>query len=115
MNYSKLIRVVVLTLCVATMYAQRADRATVTGVITDPSGQSIVGATVKITSDDTGVVTDLKTNEAGVYSSPTLVLGNYTISVESAGFKTGVRPGIRLVGGQVFRQDIALELGSVSD
>ena len=87
MNYSKLISLAIVTLSVATTYAQRADRATVTGVVTDPSGQSIVGATVKITSDDTGVVTDLKTNEAGAYSSPTLVLGNYTISVESAGFK----------------------------
>jgi len=95
--------------------AQRADRATVTGVITDPSGNSLAGATVRIRNDDTGVVTDLVTNESGAYSSPSLVLGNYTITVEMSGFKSGVRSGIRLLGGQVFRQDMALELGSVNE
>lgn len=94
---------------------QRADRATVTGIVSDPTGHSIPGAIVKIKSDDTGVVTDLTTNDSGVYSSPSLVLGAYTITVESAGFKTTVRAGIRLVGGQIFRQDIGLELGAVSD
>ncbi|MBI1789653.1 MAG: carboxypeptidase regulatory-like domain-containing protein [Acidobacteria bacterium] len=94
---------------------QRADRATVTGVVTDPTGNSIAAATVKIRSDDTGVVTDLTTNAAGAYSSPSLVLGTYTITVEVSGFKTAVRPSIRLVGGQVFRQDVAMELGSVSE
>jgi hypothetical protein len=97
------------------LLAQRADRATISGVVTDQTGNSIATAIVKVTSDDTGVVTDLVTNDAGVYSSPSLVLGSYTVSVESAGFKKAVRPGIRLVGGQVFRQDITLELGSLSD
>ena len=97
------------------MLAQRADRATVTGVVTDPTGNSIAAAVVKVRNDDTGVVTDLSTNAAGAYTSPSLVLGTYTISVEVAGFKTATRPSIRLVGGQVFRQDITMELGSVSD
>jgi hypothetical protein len=97
------------------VFAQRADRATVTGVVTDPTGNSIAAAVVKVRDDDTGVVTDLTTNGAGVYSSPSLVLGTYTISVEVAGFKTVIRYGIRLVGGQVFRQDIMMELGSLSD
>src|SRR5947208_5429374 len=99
----------------ASVLAQRADRATVTGVVTDPTGKSIPAAVVKVRSDDTGLLTDLTTNDAGVYTSPSLVLGTYTITVESAGFKTAVRSGIRLVGGQIFRQDIALELGSLSD
>ena len=97
------------------LFGQRGDRATVTGVVTDPSGQSIPGATVKVRNDDTGVVTDLITNDAGSYSSPSLVLGTYTITVEMTGFKAAVRSGIRLVGGQIFRQDISLGLGEVSD
>lgn len=97
----KLIGLSVLLLAfAAASFAQRADRATVTGVVTDPTGQSIPHAIVKVKSDDTGVVTDLTTNEAGAYSSPSLVLGTYTITVESPGFKTTVRSGIRLVGGK---------------
>src|SRR5437762_5049454 len=99
----------------AAALAQRADRATLSGVVTDPTGKSIPGAALKVKNDDTGVVIDLVSNDAGVYASPTLVLGTYTITVESPGFKTAVRSGIRLVGGQTFRQDIALELGSLSD
>jgi hypothetical protein len=102
-------------LVAAAALAQRADRATLSGVVTDPTGKSIPGAALKVKNDDTGVVIDLITNDAGVYASPTLVLGTYTITVESPGFKTAVRSGIRLVGGQTFRQDIALELGSLSD
>ena len=97
------------------LFGQRADRALVTGVITDPQGQSVAGAIVKVRNDDTGVVTDLTTNEAGSYSSPSLVLGTYTITVEMTGFKSATRPSIRLIGGQTFRQDIALELGEVSE
>jgi len=99
----------------SSLFSQRADRATVTGIVTDPSGHSIPGASVKVKSDDTGVTTDLTTNDSGVYSSPSLVLGVYTIAVEAPGFKTTVSAPIRLVGGQVFRQDVALELGAVTD
>lgn len=94
---------------------QRADRATVTGVVSDPTGTSIAGATVKVRNDDTGVETTLTTNEAGAYSSPSLVLGTYSITVEQTGFKTAVQSGLRLVGGQVSRQDVTMELGSVSE
>jgi len=99
----------------ASLLAQRADRGTITGVVTDPTGKSIPAAVVKVISEDTGVVTELISNDAGAYSSPSLVLGTYTISVESAGFKKALLSGIRLAGGQVFRQDITMELGSVAD
>ena len=99
----------------STLNAQRADRGTVTGLVTDQSGSSVVGATVKIRNDDTGVVTDVKTNESGAYTSPLLILGTYTITVEQSGFKGAVHSGLRLEGGQVSRQDVTLQLGQVSE
>jgi hypothetical protein len=100
---------------VSGIWAQRADRATLTGVVTDPGGGGVPNATVKIINTDTGVETSTTTNDSGAYSSPSLTLGTYTVSVEMAGFKTISRTGIRLVGGQSFRQDITLELGTVTD
>lgn len=97
------------------VWGQRADRGTITGVVTDPTSNSIPNATVKIRNMDTGVDTVLTTNEAGAYASPSLVLGNYSISVEVSGFKTAVRTNIQLVGGQIARHDIAMELGSVTE
>jgi hypothetical protein len=100
---------------VLVLNAQRADRATISGIVADPSGNSIPGASVKIRNDDTGVETDLQTNEAGAYTSPLLVLGTYSVTVEHAGFKSGVRSGIQLLGGQNYRIDLRLELGTVTE
>ena len=49
----------------ASVFAQRADRGIVTGVVTDPTGKNVLGAVVKVKNDDTGVVTELNTNDAG--------------------------------------------------
>ena len=100
------INVLALLLLAGLLYGQRADRATITGFVNDPSGNSIPGATVKIRSDDTNVETVLTTNDAGAYTSPLLVLGVYTVQVEQSGFKTGIRSGIRLLGGQTYRVDV---------
>ena len=97
------------------LFAQRADRATITGVLTDPSGTNIPGASVKIRNDETGIQDVLQTNDSGAYSSPLLVLGTYTVTVEHSGFKTAVKPGIQLTGGQVSRQDLVLEIGTVTE
>ena len=99
----------------APMSAQRADRAIITGVVMDPTGALIPGAGVTILDEGTGVETDLESNSAGAFNSPPLVLGVYTVRVESAGFKTFQRSGILLTGGLVFRQDAILELGDVTE
>ena len=44
---------------VASALAQRADRGILTGVVQDPTGKTVLGATVKVKNDDTGVVTEL--------------------------------------------------------
>jgi hypothetical protein len=95
--------------------AQRADRATITGVVTDPNGAVVQGASVKVRNEGTAVETLLATNEAGAYTTPLLTLGTYTVMVEQAGFKVFVRSGIQLAGGAVYRQDATLELGAVTE
>ena len=100
---------------VGSLSAQRADRAQLTGVVTDPTGSFVPGAAVSILDEGTGLATDLESNAAGAYTSPPLILGTYTIRVERAGFKTFQRAGIILVGGQIYRQDAILELGNVTE
>jgi hypothetical protein len=99
----------------ALLLAQRADRATITGVVIDPNGAYVVGANVKIRNEATGVETVLVSNDAGAYTTPLLTLGTYTVTVEHPGFKTFVRSGIQLTGGAVYRQDANLELGAVTE
>src|SRR6266851_10138346 len=111
---------VVLLLCVLvvfsgqSLYAQLADRAEITGIVTDTSGAAVPDAKVTITNQDTGAKIVVGTNSAGNYSTPPLQLGTYTIEVEKEGFKHATHPGIVLSGAQSFRQDVKLELGSVT-
>jgi hypothetical protein len=97
------------------LLAQRSDRGGITGVVTDPTGSSVSGATVKVRNEDTGVETALVTNDSGAYATPPLVLGNYSVTVDHAGFKTSVNSGIRLLGAETIRKDVTLAVGSVSE
>jgi hypothetical protein len=96
------------------LFGQRADRAIITGVVNDPAGAAVPDATVTIIDEGTGVQTVVATSGTGNYSTPPLVLGTYTVKVEKQGFKTFVRSGIQLIGGQTYRQDAALELGAMT-
>jgi len=99
----------------APVLAQRSDRAILTGVITDPGGSSVAGATVRVRNEGTGVETVLTTNDAGAYTTPPLVLGTYSVNVDHSGFKTTVSSGILLSGGEVVRQDVILQIGAVTE
>src|SRR5688572_25318368 len=115
MHSQHVCRLLVFLIACGLLMAQRADRATVTGVVTDQTGANVVGATVKVRNDDTGVETALTTNDAGAYTSPLLVLGTYSVTVENPGFKSSIRSGIVLTGGQIHRIDVSLELGAVAE
>src|SRR5438046_10169127 len=79
------------------LLAQRADRGVITGIVTDQTGSSIAGAVVKIRNEGTGVEIPLTTNEAGAYTTPSMVLGTYSITVDHQGFKTARSTAIELL------------------
>jgi Carboxypeptidase regulatory-like domain/TonB dependent receptor len=109
-------RAVFAVLCLSgLLLAQRSDRGIITGIVTDPTGSSVTGATVKVKNDDTGVETALVSNDAGAYTTPPLVLGRYSVTVDHAGFKTSVNSGILLQGAETIRKDVTLAVGSVSE
>src|ERR1700680_2274023 len=71
-------------------------RGTILGTVTDTSGAAISGATVTIKNTDTGLVRTVTTSADGSYAAPELPIGNYSVTVETAGFKSGVVSGIRV-------------------
>ena len=113
-------RVLVATLCLSVclstpVLAQRADRAVVSGVVTDQQGAAMPGATVTIHNEATGVDTILITNSAGAYTSPPLVLGKSSVAVDMQGFKRSVSSGIQLQGGEQIRNDVAMQVGALQE
>src|SRR5258708_20086891 len=55
------------------------------GTVTDKTGSVISGATVRVTSQGTGVVRDTKTDDTGHYLIPFLPIAYYTMRVEQQG------------------------------
>jgi hypothetical protein len=76
--------------------AQQETAATVTGQVTDQNGAVVPGATVIITSRDTGAERRVQTNEDGAYTIAPLVPGAYTLVVEQTNFKRFVQEDIVL-------------------
>jgi hypothetical protein len=108
----------VLGLCLgssASLMAQRSDRATISGVVTDAQGSAVPGATVTVHNEETGVDTVRVTNDAGAYTTPPLVLGHYTITVDLTGFRRTITNGVLLQGGEAIRHDVTLQVGQLTE
>jgi hypothetical protein len=110
-----MIRPTALATLLAFACAAQTNTATITGVITDATGAVVTTATVTVRSIETGITAEVASNEAGVYTAPSLNIGRYEVSVRASGFKSQVVSGIELSIGQRLRQDFKLELGNVAE
>jgi hypothetical protein len=68
-------------------FAQGETTSAIQGQATDASGAVVQGATVTITSRDTGSKRVAKTDEAGRFNFPQLKPGAYAVRVEAPGFE----------------------------
>ncbi|HEX7958026.1 MAG TPA: carboxypeptidase regulatory-like domain-containing protein, partial [Pyrinomonadaceae bacterium] len=87
----------------------------VTGVVNDPSGAIIAGATVTLRNNETGTNQTVTSNDAGEYNFAQVAPGRYTLTVEAAGFKKAVAPDIVVEVGVPARTTMTLEVGAVSE
>src|ERR1700744_3118347 len=67
--------------------AQEVAVAEIDGHVSDPSGASIAGATVKMTELDKRIAHTFPTDAQGVFRFPNLPTGGYELDVTAAGFK----------------------------
>lgn len=104
-----------LALFVITAISLLAQSTTLTGRVTDPVGQIVIGATVRLVRVETRVESETTSNDAGYYFFPNIQPGNYNIAVSQAGFKAVQRSGINVATADKKRLDIQLELGSVNE
>src|SRR5437667_4130547 len=81
------------------------------GLVTDPTGAVIPGATITARRRATGDVRTTTANETGNYVFPLLDIGEYEVSCYAVGFKTEVRRRIELQLQQKARIDFQMQLG----
>lgn len=92
------------------------DRASITGRVTDPSGASVSGASVRVTNVNTGATFDATTNEDGRFVVPSVLqVGIYKVEASTTGFKKAVSENIELRIGDVREVSLTLQVGAASE
>jgi hypothetical protein len=94
------------------MYGQATG--SFSGTVADKSGSVISGASVKATSESTGLSREAKTDDAGHYLIPLLPVAVYTLHVEYQGFQTTEQRGVRLQVDEARELDFSLAPAAVS-
>ena len=87
----------------------------IAGVVTDPTGSVIPGASIRVLNTDTNAEWATQTNERGEFVTPELPRGNYNLTVSHAGFKGVSRSGIVIQVNQQARLDIQLDVGDTAE
>lgn len=99
-------------LCIPFAYGQATG--SFAGTIADKAGAVISGASVRITSQETGLTRDTKTDDSGHYLVPLLPVGFFTIHVEAQGFGPADQKDVRLQVDEHRELDFTLQPASVS-
>src|SRR5579884_1150938 len=97
----------------ATALAQYTN-ATISGVVYDPGGAVVEGATVTIRNAETGYSKTVQTGADGAFLFPATPVGSYQLIVEKPGFAKYVQSGIMLAVNQVANAPVTLKVGDVS-
>ena len=114
MQYTKTLLAAFVLFAGSGLLAQ-TDRANLTGTVTDQSGAIVPGATVAAIHVATNATRTATTNTEGGYVIPQLIVGEYRLKTEAAGFKTSVNSGITLTPGATVRADISLQIGQITE
>src|SRR5580704_10878190 len=102
----------ILSFCALPTYAQY--RASIQGVVTDPDGASVSGATVTLKNLGTNQTLTATTDANGIYNFNALPPNKYSLTVEKTGFKKKVLDNVGLIAEQANALNIQLEIGEVT-
>ncbi|MDX6444617.1 MAG: hypothetical protein QOH71_1691 [Blastocatellia bacterium] len=109
-----LVCLVVVSCYSAAMSQAQSNAADLQGIVRDPKGAVVAGATVTARNTATNATRDATSNDDGFYKIVNLAPGDYEVTVKAANYKTAQIPSIKLTVGQTANQDIPLEVGDLS-
>lgn len=104
-----------LLLCLSSVVLGQSTNATISGGVTDPSGNFIVNAEVQIANDATGVIYPATTNNSGMYLVPILPPGHYHVQVSKPGFRTIIKADVVLNVQSALALNFTLPVGATSE
>ena len=109
------VRFLLIALMAAGPLGAQVNTASLTGIVSDPTGARVGGVKLGLTNEETGVAMASETSGQGEYTFPLLNPGRYTLTTDAPGFKSSSRSGIVLELGRVTRLDVTLQLGQVDE
>jgi hypothetical protein len=98
-----------------TAYAQTASTGALTGVVTGATGGTIIGASLRVTSQATGEVRTVVTGANGIYFVAALPPGPYTLNVSKDGFKSLTVANLQIIVTETATLNPRLEVGAVAE
>jgi hypothetical protein len=110
---SLVVLIAFITLSLSCQLSAQSTNGVVTGLVSDPLGNVVQGATITITDTQRNVTFKATTSQAGVYNI-SLPIGKYKERVEKQGFNTISNPAFDLELGQTYRFNFTLKVGSAA-
>src|SRR5215469_3320390 len=102
-------------LCCTTLALAQTVSGTISGTVVDPSSLPIAGATVTLTSGDTGLKTAQTTGSAGEFTFTAVLPGRYSVAAEMTGFKKAEKTDLNLTAAErLSAGEFRLEVGDIS-
>ncbi|PYQ41088.1 MAG: hypothetical protein DMF77_16865 [Acidobacteria bacterium] len=95
--------------------AAQAPVGGIAGVVTDPSGAVLRGATVTVTSLSTGATRSVVTDDQGYFLVSTLKPGDYKLRIANPGFADFVADRVAVNVGQTARADVVMKVEALSE
>ena len=101
-------------LCVASLAAHAQYRTSVQGVVSDPSGAAIPGATLTLKDTATNKTLVQTSNAAGVFNFNALPADTFVLTVEQKGFTQKVLSDLQFVPEEANALNVQLEVGGTT-
>ena len=102
------------TLLFPSSLVAQSGAGSIQGTVQDASSAAIVGCSIHIANQNTGVASDTTTNSSGFYSVPGLFAGTYTVTFSAAGMKK-YQTTVVLQDAQNLALNPKLTVGAVSE
>ena len=115
LNFRRAFLLTVLLLSLSSIAIGQGTASRVTGIVVDPQGGAVPGATVTLTNEATRGSLTTETTDAGTYVFDSVQVGTYTVAVEKQGFKKSVSSGNTANINQPATVNVSLEIGGVSE
>jgi hypothetical protein len=96
----------------ASAWGQSAATAELRGVVKDPNGAVIHGATVSLHDEAKNITRSAESNQAGEYNLLSIPPGQYTLTVTAMGFAKVVANQVTLTVGQAAQYPVTMQLAT---